>query len=129
MNSCLYQYKVQNLTQALLFAGACSFLTALFIVWKKRKNKTFLSNTVTKYFKIPTSVHFIYLFENDKKIRLEANEKITFFQYLQKYDNHTCNESIASLGTCGCDRMLLSVRIDEFWVNVMAVSQETVSEL
>ena len=59
-----------------------------------------------------------------KKMLSEVNEKITLLQYLQKYDNRTCNESIASLGTCASDRMLLSDRIDDFRVNVMAVSQK-----
>ena len=59
-----------------------------------------------------------------KKIRWEVNEEIALLQYLQKYDNHTCNKSIASLGTWACDRMLLSDRIDDFGVNIMTVSLE-----
>ena len=99
-NGCLYQYKVQSLAQALLFAEACSFVTALFIVWKKRKNKTFLSNksqNILKY--LPVFILPIYL-KMAKKMRQGVNEEIALPQYLQKYDNHTCNKSIASSGTC-----------------------------
>ena len=70
----------------LLFAKTCSFVTALFIILDKRMNKTYLFNKVTKYFKIPTCLHFTYLFENGQKI-LFRNEEIAVLQYFQKHDS------------------------------------------
>ena len=67
---------LQKLEQALLFTETCSFVTVLFIVWNNRKSRTFLSNKMTKYFKIPICFHFTYLFENGKKMRWEVNEEI-----------------------------------------------------
>ena len=46
------------------------------------------------------------------------NEEIALLQYFQKYDNRTCSKSIASLGTCACNHLLLKDRTDDFGVNV-----------
>ena len=58
------------------------------------------------------------------KMPWEVNEEIARLQCLQKYDNHTFNKSIVSLGTWACDHMLLSDRVDDFGVNVIAAFQE-----